>query len=311
MKSGSGILERYSNGSELGRGLNEGYTEWICEKCGYKTFSYQELTNFVRLLELALGTEKTMELGKGNINSRFPEILDMSKENVIDLLINCDNLYKINDNLRIAIRLRDIVERKIKDKENQASRNTSKYIDYLEVFAKIKTSDDYKHYLGENEDTFEMLLNYMNDNIEKLNEKRNSVIVFFESNILDKYFIKDIERVMNEKPENIDKDDFEKITKIISVLNTSIKDKNEDNKNLNFSSVKIKNEYEGFKNKYMKGIGTKAGEQYKTGNLPFKNFIRYIKDLNDYSIFVPEDIFNDLIKSINPEFESEIYEIYD
>ena len=33
IKSGTGILERYSNCNELGRGLNEGYTEWLCEKC--------------------------------------------------------------------------------------------------------------------------------------------------------------------------------------------------------------------------------------------------------------------------------------
>ena len=78
---------------------------------------------------------------------------------------------------------------------------------------------------------------------------------------------------------------------------------------MSFSSIKVKNKYEVFKNKYMNQVGIKAGEQYKTGKLPLKNFIEYIRALNNYSVFVPKEILKDFIKSINPEFESEVYEI--
>ena len=35
IKRGTGILEQYKNDTELGRGLNEGLTNWICRKAGY------------------------------------------------------------------------------------------------------------------------------------------------------------------------------------------------------------------------------------------------------------------------------------
>ena len=35
IEDGTGTLEFYNNGQELGRGFNEGLTEWICQKAGY------------------------------------------------------------------------------------------------------------------------------------------------------------------------------------------------------------------------------------------------------------------------------------
>ena len=50
---GTGLLKTFKSIEdgkyyEIGRGLNEGYTEWICEKLGHQTYSYDTLTNFVR-----------------------------------------------------------------------------------------------------------------------------------------------------------------------------------------------------------------------------------------------------------------------
>ena len=82
---GTGILERYKNG-ELGRGLNEGFTEWMCEKTGFKPNAYGIHVDEIKLLEAAIGTEKVMELGKGNIRERFPKIMDMSYDDITELL---------------------------------------------------------------------------------------------------------------------------------------------------------------------------------------------------------------------------------
>ena len=82
---GTGILERYKNG-ELGRGLNEGFTEWMCEKTGFKPKAYPIHVDEVKLLEAAIGTERVMELGKGNIRERFPRIMDMTYDDIKELL---------------------------------------------------------------------------------------------------------------------------------------------------------------------------------------------------------------------------------
>ena len=105
IKNGTGLLERYyaneetGKESELGRGLNEGFTEWLCEKCGYKVLGYSELTNYIRLIELALGTEKVMEFGKGNIYERLPEIMNISYNEVVELLSLGDTLYSLDENI--------------------------------------------------------------------------------------------------------------------------------------------------------------------------------------------------------------------
>lgn len=50
----------------VGRGLNEGLTDWIAEKCGLSNelSSYNDLTNIIKKIELALGTKRVLKLGK-------------------------------------------------------------------------------------------------------------------------------------------------------------------------------------------------------------------------------------------------------
>jgi len=59
---GTGISEITERGEEYGRGLNEGLTNWICEKTGIPKNTYPEETNFVRQLELALGEKAIMKM---------------------------------------------------------------------------------------------------------------------------------------------------------------------------------------------------------------------------------------------------------
>lgn len=62
LKYGTGLDEVYSDGRQLGIGLNEGLTEWICQKAGYGCVSYIAEYNIVRLFELAIGEENIMKL---------------------------------------------------------------------------------------------------------------------------------------------------------------------------------------------------------------------------------------------------------
>ena len=45
---GTGMVEEYHNETELGRALNEGLTEWICEKAGYKSQTYENEVNAIK-----------------------------------------------------------------------------------------------------------------------------------------------------------------------------------------------------------------------------------------------------------------------
>lgn len=310
VKSGSGILERYSNGNELGRGLNEGFTEWLCEKCGFESTAYPEHTNFVRLIELAIGTEKTMELGKGNIYVRIPELLEMNKDTVIDLLCNNDNIYKINENLQRFVSLRTIVEKKIEIQKNTTDVTNDRYNEYLEEFAKIRTSEEYLDFLDGREDSDEVFLEFFKDSIKELDDRRKALIIYFESAILDRYFTKDIEQIMNNEDEEINKEDFEKISKIVSVLSTSITSIPERAiQEPKFSSIKIKEDFEKFKKRYIKQYGKEAAEEYKNGKLPLKNFVAYGKKLGDVGVVLPRDLIREFSRNVNSNFEVEIGEI--
>ncbi len=93
---GSGIHEIYQN-TELGRGLNEGFTNWVCDKAGLKTMSYPTLTNLVNILEMALGPEKVMQFGKGNISKNISRLLGMTPTDCQTFLSYADQIYNYED----------------------------------------------------------------------------------------------------------------------------------------------------------------------------------------------------------------------
>ena len=101
IESGIGPLERYYNDTEAGRGLNEGLTEWLCEMAGYEVTSYLELTNFVKLIELAIGTEDTLKLFKGNIRENVADLLEMSIDEAYTFLGYSDTIYIADENIEV------------------------------------------------------------------------------------------------------------------------------------------------------------------------------------------------------------------
>ena len=82
IEDGTGLWEFYNNGLPLGKGLNEGLTEWICKKAGYPLNVYGAEANIIELFELAIGEDKVMQLAKGDIRGNVAELLQMSKEDL-------------------------------------------------------------------------------------------------------------------------------------------------------------------------------------------------------------------------------------
>lgn len=98
IESGTGILEFYENGTELGRGLNEGLTEWICQKAGYGNSAYMSEKNIIRMIELAIGEESVMKLANGHIKDNIANLLQMTEQECVRNLIHIDNINRIEMN---------------------------------------------------------------------------------------------------------------------------------------------------------------------------------------------------------------------
>ena len=94
IEDGTGILEFYSNEQELGRGFNEGLTEWICQKAGYGEQSYDSEKGIIKILELAIGEEAVMNLAKGDIKGNVAKILQMNEVECLQVMALVDNIYQ-------------------------------------------------------------------------------------------------------------------------------------------------------------------------------------------------------------------------
>jgi hypothetical protein len=204
--SGTGILETNIANLELGRGLNEGYTNWICEKAGLHITSYLTLVRFVKELELAIGEEKVMQFGKGGILTNIAKLLDMSKNEIIKLFSIVDTVYfeqKDENSLRNIINFYEIENKKKNGnltpyelKEYEELSGTITQNKYYKIFEKAEY-DEYKNYLLKNalEDNIPNRIKFLN--IIKANRMKSieQNEVNFESIVFEKYFKKEFEDI--------------------------------------------------------------------------------------------------------------------
>lgn len=93
IEDGTGVLE-FQNNQEIGRGFNEGLTEWICQKAGYGQQAYMAEKNIIRLLELAIGEDAVMQLANGDIKGNVARLLKMSKIECLQMVALVDNVYQ-------------------------------------------------------------------------------------------------------------------------------------------------------------------------------------------------------------------------
>lgn len=93
IEDGTGVLEFYKNNQELGRGFNEGLTEWICQKAGYGEQAYSAEKGIMKILELAIGEDAVMQLANGDIKGNIAELLKMSKAESLQTIALVDNIY--------------------------------------------------------------------------------------------------------------------------------------------------------------------------------------------------------------------------
>ena len=92
---------------EVGRGLNEGLTEWIAEKSGYRRYEnpYSILECIIKELEIAIGTKEVMQLGTGK---GIEKILKMKKQESLAFILRADEIER---NIVIWLEIKRDMER--------------------------------------------------------------------------------------------------------------------------------------------------------------------------------------------------------
>ena len=310
ISGGTGLLETYihTNGerSEIGRGLNEGFTEWLCKQMGLKAPAYKELTDMVSLIETAIGTEKTMELGKGGICKNFPDILKMSQEDVLLLLSTSDHLYIVNDRLS---KIRKVIDILSKDEDVTQNEMTAENKELIEEYMQDPVFLHYAKTKGK-EVTYETLKSYLKEErIPAEEEQKARTVISMESFLIDHYFINDFNEFLN--GEDISDEKFIKLCKVFSLLNTDLYNvpKNIDIKVRSSTSISIKEQFSKLAEQQIKKIAIREAEKHKNGEFDLQEFINLTNKICISNEFL--DIYlNEFSNAISAEFSKDLKGIF-
>ncbi|MBQ2835982.1 MAG: hypothetical protein IJE68_04030 [Clostridia bacterium] len=195
---GTGIAEIYENGQELGRGLNEGLTEWICEKTGCGAQAYEHEYNTVNLLELAIGEQAVMKLARGDIRGNVAKLLKMTEKECVRTVSIVDSIYRAENKVRamrkiikaLEKRENEVINEEDKEKlKNELGKYYDEYINGIGFYVKNP----------ELENVVKYQLHDFRQQLEDWERNLNSNIVFFEGIIFEKYFKQEIESAQNAK----------------------------------------------------------------------------------------------------------------
>lgn len=297
IKWGSGLLEKYDNDSEVGRGLNEGLTNWIVEKVGIKATSYEKLTNFIKQLEIYIGPDRVMRLGEGGIHNDIHKCLKMSKTDGVKLLLKGDEYYSLCNVYSYIYIIKEILQ---KNKKEDGTINLDEKA--LEELGKVRYNFytnpqkyiEYRKFLEEKElqDTVENKLKFCEEYMEALSKMMDYQEIDIESFLFDIYLKDKFEAMKN----NIDKvsiQDFKNILTLETLMSSA------DTKDYR-SSVVFKTEIKEFKDKFFENQITKI----KEGTINKKEFLElmdifYSNEFSDNNLHDNKLVFiNELSKII-------------
>ncbi len=234
LSSGSGMHLIYRNPRrELGRGFNEGFTNWVCEKAGLKPNSYTKFTNIIRILEMAIGPEKVMQFGKGDIEKNVASLLGMSFSECALMLSKADTIYDYDDigqdyfDIEMAIsNKRKFEEEKSKNpdaimptyvaKDLELLGKSSLYQDVLSNYEYISfvNRENLNPYAEESREKFFSSMHKLyTDTSKKLLEE-------IQSEIVSRYFMKEFEEVEQTGTCTIEQyQRFSKLTELLYAFN--------------------------------------------------------------------------------------------
>lgn len=259
--------------SEIGRGLNEGYTEWMCEKAGMQPTAYKTLTNFIRLLEAARGTEQIMAMGNGNLST----VLNISQEDAVRLLGIGDSVYKAEMDICSYELLINSLEN-----NSQADSKVEQTKEAFQVFSpEIEDSKSDVAFLNwvkkqGRDDSNQSLIDYIKFiKIPSLEESMDISAALFESIVLEKYFIADLNQIFEEKP--INPQNIDQIEKLISLLRDKKLSGEAKDMCKDMTSIVVGEKFKKLKSRFIEQIAKEDAKSYNESALPLRNVIRRAK----------------------------------
>ncbi len=274
-------LKKLYQYEELGRGLNEGYTEWIVKKCGFgiNNSGYKELETFVEELELALGEKTVMKLGKGK---RIHRLLKMSKQETYAFLAKADRIY---ENIR---KTSELSVAKSESEKILLEHDQTK----MKYLRKWQMSREYAEYLinKKRKDSMETFREFCESTISELDNQSRDIIADFQDEVYERYFRRDLQRTvmnLNTAPSQKIKR-YQKLYKLMS--------SNEEER-----GVAIK-ELKEFQSEVTKKATYDIEKRIKNGKLTVKDIFEYCRKTKN-----SEDTFQSLLtlggKIFNTNYE--------
>lgn len=175
---GISMFKNYPKNIVKCRGLNEGATNWIVEKCGIQTHTYKIETNILKQLEIYLGTKDILDISIERTKN-IHKVLGLTKKEFKKLYKMMDNINNIDIKLIRKIRyLNKLVSIKFKITNKQFLNRNEKCIALLNLYNPIKLDNS---------------INKTNCKINKIREKRNKNALDLQECIYEKY-INDFEK---------------------------------------------------------------------------------------------------------------------
>lgn len=207
IKDGTGLMEFHDSGIPVGKGLNEGLTEWICKKAGYPLKVYEAETNIVELLELAVGEDKIIQLANGDIKRNATELLEMSKEDLEKMLNQVDYVCKKESDIEQINRITSILSKgksgdELKEELGTDYEKYSQMIRNMKYFRKNVNGNDVNEQIK-----------YLRELLENEKKDKDFHVGFsIKEDIYLRYFDREIEGLQNKK--NISKETMNRLTEL-------------------------------------------------------------------------------------------------
>ena len=247
---GGGLHEIYSpydNPEELGRGLDEGFTNWVCIQAGLTTFSYPRLTNLVKLLDFAIGPEQVMKFGKGDIKGNIAPLLQMSIDECSEFLAKADTIYAydkqylkyliISQNLEELVLYENIKSRNPHTRVSDSLQQKINYLENCDLYATIMANPEYLEYVqknGFNPNSIETKHAYFSYKYQYFLEKSQTL----ESELQEQIFLKYNITEKFEELVNLGNNSFEEYKKYSNLFSMLDKSRVPEYKHLNkFSKI--------------------------------------------------------------------------
>ena len=293
---------------EIGRGLNEGYTEWMCEKLGHKPRAYKTLTNFIRLLEAARGTENVMLLGKCDLVTA----LGIPAADINTFFSIADSVYKTED---IIAKYNDISDSLNKDysylSDDIIEKRKRMYAEYGPDIEEIRSDVAFLAWVKENNADIsdESVRKYLIDvKVPGFIESRDILVAKFESMVIEKYFLKDLDQIFLDDT-HIDESNIHKIEQIVSFLNSREMGTNSKHLCKDMTACVTIEKFENLKIAYIKQIAREELTKYKNGDLPLRDCIKRIKPYIGNDNTLTNIFIGELMRGYEPAINSSIYDI--